>query len=59
MRKDKKADLKKTEEKVTPKPLNDGMNTPVPDQKETPVPSASEAALFKQAHNPLGDPNKV
>jgi hypothetical protein len=59
MRKDKKAELKKTEEKVTPKPLNDGMNTPVPDQTETPVPSPSEAALFKQAHNPLGDPNKV
>ena len=35
------------------------MNTPVPDQTETHVPSASEAALFKQAENPLGDPNKV
>ena len=59
MRKDKKTDLKKTEEKAIPKPLNDGMNTPVPDQTETHVPSASEAALFKQAENPLGDPNKV
>ena len=59
MRKDKKADPKKTEKKVTLKPSNDGLNTPVPDQTATPVPSASEAALFKQAHNPSGDPNNV
>ena len=59
MRNDKKADPKKTEEKVTLKPSNDGMNTPVPDKTAKHVPSASEAALFKQAENPLGDPNKV
>ena len=59
MRQDKKIDPKKTEEKAIPEPLNDGMNTPVPDQTATHEPSASEAALLKQAENPLGDPNKV
>ena len=59
MRKYKKINPKKAEKKVTPKPLNDGMNTPVPDQTATHVPSASEAALLKQANNPLGDPHKV
>jgi len=35
------------------------MNTPVPDITSIQVSSESEAALFKQAENPLGDPNKV
>jgi len=39
--------------------INDGMNTPVPDSTSTHVPSKSEAALIKQADNPLGDPNKI
>ena len=50
---------KKTLIKETPKPLNDGMNTPVPDKIKTKVLSVTEKALFKQAENPLGDPNKV
>ncbi|MDP9079132.1 MAG: hypothetical protein M3O71_17025 [Bacteroidota bacterium] len=40
------------------KPANDGMNIPVPDAAITPVPSETEAALIKQAENPLGDPDK-
>ena len=40
------------------KPINDGMNTPVADHTPTPIPSESEVALFKQANNPLGNPNK-
>jgi hypothetical protein len=40
-------------------PINDGMNTPVPDAIAPHIPSASEAALLKQAENPLGDPNKI
>ncbi len=59
MSKEKKNNLKKTVSKAVPKPSNDGMNTPVPDQTATHEPSASEAALLKQAENPLGDPNKV
>jgi len=39
--------------------INDGMDTPVPDSTSTHVPSESEAALIKQANNPLGDPNKI
>jgi len=39
--------------------FNDGINTPVPDTRPTAVPSESEAALIKQADNPLGDPNKI
>jgi hypothetical protein len=45
--------------RIAPAPLNDGMNTPVPDKTSTHVPSESEAALFKQAENPLGDPHKI
>ncbi len=37
---------------------NDGMNTPVPDNSSSHIPSASEAALIKQAENPLGNPDK-
>jgi hypothetical protein len=40
-------------------PANDGLNTPVPDASSVHVPAASEAALIKQAENPLGDPDKV
>ena len=45
--------------RLVPAPINDGMNTPVPDKKPTQALSASEAALLKQAENPLGDPNKI
>jgi len=61
----KKTDNKKAAaEKANPlikaatKPLSDGMNTPVPDKAEPHVRSASEEALYKQAENPLGNPNK-
>jgi len=40
------------------KSINDGMNTPVPDIAKPHVRSASEAALYKQAENPLGNPDK-
>ena len=40
-------------------PETDRMNTPVPDRKATHPVSATEAALFKQAENPLGDPGKI
>ena len=52
-------DLEKTGKKKHKKSLNDGMNTPVPDNTSTHIPSESEAALLKQAENPLGDPNKI
>jgi hypothetical protein len=40
-------------------PLNDGTNTPVPSPK-TPIKlNEGEAALYKQAENPLGDPHKI
>jgi hypothetical protein len=39
--------------------LYDGMNIPVQDKKSTSMLSASEATLFKQAANPLGDPHKI
>ncbi len=48
-----------TASKVITKPINDGMNTPVPDKAETHIVTESEAALFKQAENPLGNPNKI
>ena len=58
------AELEKKVSKIRDKkgisrPINDGMNTPVPDITTTHVSSKSEAALLKQAENPLGDPNKV
>jgi hypothetical protein len=40
------------------KPINDGMNTPFPDKSAAHVSSESEAALYKQAENPLGNPYK-
>jgi hypothetical protein len=51
--------LKIKDKKEISGPINDGMNTPVPDITSTHVSSKSEAALLKQAENPLGDPNKV
>ncbi|MFP5079716.1 hypothetical protein [Pedobacter sp. JCM 36344] len=64
MAKDKKStdqqkDLNKKVKQVIIAPVNDGMNTPVPDRSDVPVISESEAALFKQAENPLGDPDKI
>ncbi len=58
MEKKEKRNLK-TNRLKTPAHLNDGMNTPVSDKTATPLPVASEAALFKQAENPLGDPHKI
>ncbi len=54
-----KTNKKTKENKAVIKPLNDGADTPVADKMVTTVPAASEAALFKQANNPLGDPNKA
>jgi hypothetical protein len=45
--------------KVPVAPLNDGMDTPVPDHGAPIVLSAEETALFKQANNTLGDPHKI
>jgi hypothetical protein len=55
----KEKEFKAKRKRIVPAPLNDGLNTPVPDKAATKVPSPSEAALFKQAENPLGDPHKV
>jgi hypothetical protein len=54
-----KKELKAKRKRIVPAPLNDGTNTPVPDKTSTHVPSPSEAALLKQANNPLGDPHKI
>jgi hypothetical protein len=64
MAKDKKhtdqhTDLNAKRKRIIKAPVNDGMNTPVPDSSAVPVISKSEAALLKQAENPLGDPNKI
>lgn len=56
---DPKKDLKAKRKRVSKAPLNDGMNTPVPDSAAIPIRSESEEALYKQANNPLGAPNKV
>jgi len=45
--------------KVTVVPLNDGTNTPVPGPNAPSTLSEDEAALYKQAENPLGDPHKI
>jgi hypothetical protein len=58
MNKPKRIRIKKAA-KVPLPASNDGMNTSVPDSTSTHIPSESEAALIKQAENPLGDPNKV
>ena len=55
----KKQVLKSKDKIVITGPINDGMNTPVPAATAPPIPSKSEAALLKQAENPLGDPNKI
>jgi hypothetical protein len=39
--------------------LNDGTNTPVPSPGVPVKLSEGEAALYKQADNPLGDPHKI
>jgi hypothetical protein len=57
--KENKTDKKENDEKKHKKKFNDGMNTPVPDSTSTYMPTESEAALIKQANNPLGDPNKI
>jgi hypothetical protein len=56
---DQHKDLKAKRKLIIEAPVNDGTNTPVPDSSAVPVITKSEAALFKQAENPLGDPNKV
>ncbi|MEB0261791.1 hypothetical protein [Mucilaginibacter sp. 10I4] len=40
-------------------PLNDGTNTPVPGPGVPEKLAEGEAALYKQADNPLGDPHKI
>jgi hypothetical protein len=52
-------DLKVKRKRIITVPLNDGMNTPVPDAAAIPIISKSEEALYRQADNPLGDPNKI
>jgi hypothetical protein len=52
-------DLKSKRKRILKAPVNDGMNTPVPDNAAIPVISKSEEALYKQAENPLGDPHKI
>lgn len=54
----KEKGFKEKRKRIVPAPLNDGMNTAVPDKNTTHRSSASEAELFKQAENPLGDPDK-
>ncbi|MET3115203.1 hypothetical protein AAKU52_002949 [Pedobacter sp. CG_S7] len=56
---DQQKDLNEKLKLVIKAPVNDGMNTPVPDRSAIPVVSKSEAELFKQAENPLGDPDKI
>jgi hypothetical protein len=56
---DQRKDLNAKRKRLIIMPVNDGMNTPVPDSTAAPVISKSEAALLKQAENPLGDPNKI
>jgi hypothetical protein len=58
MKKQEKISKIKIKKTISP-PINDGMNTPVPDAVVPHIPSESEAALLKQAENPLGDPNKI
>jgi hypothetical protein len=59
MKKQEKKAAKIKDKRIISTPINDGMNTPVPDAIAPHIPSESEAALLKQAENPLGDPNKV
>jgi hypothetical protein len=55
----KKRKRKTEATKVPLPPLNDGMNTPVPDRNALTALSEDEATLYKQAENPLGDPHKT
>jgi hypothetical protein len=55
----KEKEFKAKRKRIIPPPLNDGTNTPIPDKTSTHIPSESEAALIKQANNPLGDPHKI
>ncbi|MEO6522952.1 MAG: hypothetical protein ABIN91_14820 [Mucilaginibacter sp.] len=50
---------KRTRISVKVTPLNDGTNTPVPGPGKPAKLTEGEAALYKQAENPLGDPHKV
>jgi hypothetical protein len=59
MEKHEKKTSKIESKKKLSAPLNDGTNSPVPSITEVRVFTESEAALFKQAGNPLGDPHKV
>lgn len=56
---DQNKGLKAKRTRIIKTPLNDGMNTPVPDSATVDVVSESEAALFKQAENPLGNPDEI
>jgi hypothetical protein len=47
------------EKKTITNPRIDGTNRPVPDRSLLRIVSKSETELFRQARNPLGDPNKV
>nr|WP_294948524.1 hypothetical protein [uncultured Mucilaginibacter sp.] len=40
-------------------PLHDGVNTPVPVPGPSVKLTETEAGLYKQADNPLGDPHKI
>ncbi len=56
-----KSNKKIKQDKAPSVPLNDGINTPVPNKDPITKEGISpgEAALFKQAENPLGDPHKT
>jgi len=43
---DQHKDLKAKRKRIIKAPVNDGMNTPVPDSSAIPIISKSEAALF-------------
>ena len=47
----------KSKPSVPPVP-NEGMNTPVPDHTDTHTRTENEKATYKQAENPLGDPDR-
>jgi hypothetical protein len=50
-------DLEKTDKTKYKESFSDEMNALVPEMPDNP--SEIEAALFKQAGNPLGDPHKI
>jgi hypothetical protein len=59
LKNDKKEELlKKDKFKKAMKPsANDGMNTPVRDHSSEHTLTENEKAMFKQAENPLGNPD--